>query len=348
MSRQPLRKISLKPWACMLLGALALMGAFAPSAAAQSPADWEKLIAAAKKEGKVTVYNGTGYRIIGDLGEQFTKQYGIQVEVLVGRASEIRERLRSEQAAGRAIADLLYSGATSMNLQMKEGAFVAHGPVVNAQDVAPPLEDNGTLLPINVGNFAMLVNTNMLKESEAPKSWKELADPKWDGKLLSDDPRALGAGEVWFEVTLRAFGRDFHEKVAARKPVFSRIYAESQRRIARGEYPIYLPFNVSETQGLKGLPVRVVIPTEGVPYIVLTTALVKDAPHPNAAKLFMSYLLSRDSQLFFVKEGFRPVTKDALANIPAELAPLTLAKLLGTTIPEKVEEHLALAKEIYK
>ena len=85
--------------------AAALAGA-AGGASAQS--DWDKVVAEAKKEGKVVIYNGTNFKIVRQLGDQFQKEYGIAVEVLDGRASEIRERIRTEQAAGRAIGDLIY------------------------------------------------------------------------------------------------------------------------------------------------------------------------------------------------------------------------------------------------
>jgi len=314
------------------------------SASAQS--DWDKVVAEAKKEGKVVIYNGTNFKIVRQLGDVFQNEYGITVEVLDGRASEIRERIRTEQAAGRAIGDLIYSGATSITLQAAEGAFKPHGGVPLGKNLAEPFTDNGTFLPANAGNFALLINTNLVKEDI--KSWKFLEDPKWSGKILSDDPRALGGGQVWFEVTYRTLGRDFHEKVAAHKPVISRVWAESNRRIARGEFPIYLPFNVSEYQTLKGLPVKVIIPDEGIPFVPFGSALLKDAPHPNAARLFMNFMLDPAQQLKFATEGFRPAAKDMGPRIPEEIRPLTQAKAMGTTEPGKTQGYLDLAKEIYK
>jgi iron(III) transport system substrate-binding protein len=86
----------------MLAAALA---GLAGGASAQS--DWDKLVAEAKKEGKLVIYNGAVFKIVREIGNLFQKEYGIEVEVLDGRASEIRERIRTEQAAGRAIGDLI-------------------------------------------------------------------------------------------------------------------------------------------------------------------------------------------------------------------------------------------------
>jgi iron(III) transport system substrate-binding protein len=321
----------------------ALTGMLGP-ASAQS--DWDKVIAEAKTEGKLVIYNGSNFRVVRKLGDLFQKEHGIAVEVLDGRASEIRERIRTEQAAGRAIGDLIYSGATSIALQASEGAFKPHGGVPLAASLAEPFTDNGTFLPASAGNFVLLINTNLVKQDI--RSWRELEDPKWAGKLLSDDPRALGAGEVWFEVTYRTLGRDFHEKIAAHKPVISRVFAESSRRIARGEFPVYFPFNASEYQSLKGLPVKVIIPEEGVPFVPFGSALIKDAPHPNAARLFLNFMLDPSRQLVFATEGFRPAVKDMGPRIPEDIRAFTLPKLMGTTEPGKTQGYLDLAKEIYK
>jgi iron(III) transport system substrate-binding protein len=149
-------------------------------------------------------------------------------------------------------------------------------------------------------------------------------------------------------VTYRTLGRDFHEKIAAHKPVISRVFAESNRRIARGEFPIYLPFNVSEYQSLKGLPIKVIIPQEGIPYVAFGSSLLKGAPHPNAARLFMNFLLEPDQQLAFALEGFRTAAKNMGPRIPEDIRPLTQAKAMGTTEPGKTQSYLDLAKEIYK
>ena len=327
------------------LAALAVV-VIAGAGGALAESGWDKVVAEAKKEGKVVVYNGTNYKIVRKLGDLFQKHYGIPVEVLDGRATEIRERIRTEQAAGRFIGDVNYTGRTTAAVQAAEGHFDAYGDLPLAKAVEAPFEANGIFLPSSAGNFALLINTSLVKDDI--KSWRDLEDPKWAGKILSDDPRALGGGQVWFEVTYRTLGRGFHEKVAAHKPVISRVYAESNRRIARGEFPIYLPFNASEYQSLKGLPIKVIIPQEGVPFVAFGTTLLRNPPHPNAGRLFMNWLLEPDQQLVFALEGFRPAARDMGPRIPEDIRPLTQAKAMGTTEPGKTQAYLDLAQEIYK
>src|SRR5262245_21588098 len=92
--------------ACLVAGLAVLAAALAGSVGASAQSDWDKVIAEAKNEGKVVVYNGTNFKIVRKLGDAFQARYGIAVEVLDGRASEIRERIRTEQAAGRFIGDV--------------------------------------------------------------------------------------------------------------------------------------------------------------------------------------------------------------------------------------------------
>jgi len=332
-------------WGCLKLVGVALAAVTSSAAYAQS-ANWNDVVAAAKREGKLLIYNGTNFPIVRKIAVEMQKETGIAIDVLDGRASEIRERIRTEQAAGRFIGDVGYTGATSAALQAADGAFQPHGELPLSETLAEPLVDDGVFVPSSAGNFALLINTNLVKEDI--KSWRELEDPKWAGKILSDDPRALGAGQVWFEVTYRTLGREFHEKIAAHKPVISRVFAESNRRIARGEFPIYLPFNVSEYQSLKGLPIKVILPQEGVPYVPFGSSLLKGAPHANAGRLFMNFLLEPEQQVAFALEGFRPAARGMGPRIPEDIRPLTQAKGMGTTQPGKTQGYLDLAKEIYK
>jgi iron(III) transport system substrate-binding protein len=196
--------------------------------------------------------------------------------------------------------------------------------------------------------YGLLINTSLVSDAAAPKSWRDLADPRWKGKILTDDMRALGGGAVFFFVTYEHLGREFHEALARQQPQFSRTPPENQRRVARGEFAIYLPMVLSESLRLKGLPVRAIVPEEGAPYVLFNLSLMKDAPHPNAARLLINHFLEPESRAVFVERG-RPVT---IAGVDGALAPEIRAianpKLLGTTDWTKQERMLGLAGEIYK
>jgi len=99
---------------------------------------------------------------------------------------------------------------------------------------------------------------------------------------------------------------------------------------------------------LKGLPVTAIIPTEGCPYVRFDGTMLKNAPHPNAARLLLDFFLSDEAQLLYANMGFVSVVGGLEGKIAAEAQPLAQAKLLGTTDPKLQEEMLKLAKQIYK
>lgn len=331
-----------------ILGGLAASAAVTRSAAAQD-ADWQKVVDAAKKEGKVSVYTASiGSPFHKVVFKAFEAKYGIKVELLEARASEVRERVRVEQSAGRFLGDLHHNGSTTTWLMMQDGNFQPHGAVPNLKNIESPYEADDIRVPAEVISYCLMVNRNMVKPGDEPKVWKDILDPKWAGKILSDDYRALGGGAVFFMVMYDAFGKEFHEKLAAQKPVFSRDLANSERRVARGEFPLYIPFSLQDLNNLKGLPVKPIVPAEGRPYIRFDLSTLKNAPHPNAARLFLNHYLEIDSQLVFANAGYNPVVKGVVEKTSEEIRPHLATKAMGTTTPQKQDAMLELAKQIYK
>jgi iron(III) transport system substrate-binding protein len=331
-----------------MLGLLAAAPAIVGSAAAQTD-DWNKVVEGAKKEGRLLIYTASvGSPFHRTVITAFEKKYGIKVDLLEARASEVRERVRVEQSAGRFLGDLHHNGSTTTGLMQRDGNFQPHGFIPNVKNIEAPYEADDIKIPAEVISYCVLVNRNLVKPADEPKSWKDLLDPKWTGKILSDDYRALGGGAVFFVVMQNAFGREYHEKLAAQKPVFSRDIANSERRIARGEFPLYIPFSLQDLNKLKGLPIKAIVPAEGRPYVRFDLSILRNAPHPNAARLFMNHYLEVDSQLVFGNAGYNPVVKDVVEKTLPEIKPLLATKAMGTTDFTRQDEMLALAKEIYK
>ncbi|TKT74601.1 extracellular solute-binding protein [Aquamicrobium sp. LC103] len=332
------------------LAAFVLCTMLASPALAQD-AEWEKVVEAAKKEGTVTVYNSQlGAPNFVAVVESFQKKYGIKVESLDVRASELTERLRSEQAAGRYIADIQMHSANSIETGMQQGIEVQeHGGIPNAANLREEMKKEMTdkHIPGFLQAYGILVNTSLVKPEDEPKGWQDLADPKWQGKILSDDMRPLGSGGTMFVVLHKTFGREFSDKLAAQKPVFSRDLRNDARRVARGEYPLYIPQMFAFANDLQGLPIKVVIPEEGVPYVSIHFAIMKNAPHPNAARLFINHFLDVEQQETYAKAWMVPVVEGVADRLDEQSRAFATAKLLGTRELDEYGPMMDLAKEIY-
>ena len=335
-----------------LAAGASVAGAVRPGNTAAQDAGWQKLIDAAKKEGKVVVYNGAvGTPALPKVASAFEAKYGIRVELLEARASELRERIRTEQASGKVLGDVSHNGSTTTALQLAEGTFQPHGDLPNAKRPLAPFAVDEHRVPIYVIPYGILVNTDMVKPNEEPKSWKDLLDPRWKGRILSDDVRALGGGAVFFMVTTQKMGKEFHEKLAQQGLHMNRELRGNYPRIARGEYPVYIPFTLPDTLDLKGLPVKAILPSEGLPYVRFDGAIFKGAPRPNAARLMLDFFLSDEGQLAYANLAFMPVVGGLESKISGDARGLVnemKPKLLGTTDPKLQDEMLKAAKSIYK
>jgi len=319
---------------------------------AQSSGEWTKVVGDAKTDGKVVVYSAyVGAPSSRNVAKAFETKYGIRVELLEVRGSEIRERVRVEQASGRFIGDVLYSSVGQVKLHEVEDKTVDPLPKMpNLARLTPQFPQDTAFAPTMTIPYGILVNTSLVKPGDEPKSWADLADPKWQGKILSDDTRAIGGGYLMMFAMhdSPALGVPYLDRLAANKPVMTRDQRESQRRTARGEFAVYIPFILTDTPTLKGLPVKAVLPTEGLPYVLYGNAPLKGSTRANAAKLYIDFCLSEEAQLLYAREGHGATTVGVSDKVPAEVKPILEARLLGTSDSARQNQMLDLAKKIFK
>ena len=329
---------------CVLAG----WAAFQPACAQEQ--DWEKVVAAAKKEGSVTVYHAQlGAPHWKAVVQNFEKAYGVKVQEFDARASELTERVRTEQTSGRYVADVEFHGDASILLQRQTDFVAEHGGVPNAANLRPPFKANSHSVPAWVQVICTLVNTNMVKPGDEPKQWKDLLDPKWKGKMLTDDMRAAGSGQTVFAVLYRKYGAEYFEKLKTQDMGIGRDLQENSRRIARGEYPIFINQILAFASPLKGLPVKIVPMEDGCPFTPIEGAILKGAPHPNAARLFINHLVSKESQTIYAKAWMGTVVKGVEEELTdPDAKRIAQVKLMGSIPLEDREPMLKVATEMFK
>lgn len=332
-------------------GAVLAGGALATGVRAQGPATapaagapvstkaWEEVVAAARKEGKLVLYSGAATpKTLGPVMESFEKRYGIKVDLLFGRPSEIRERVRAEQAAGRVHADLSMDGPT-INQPSFIGSYVPHEGIPNSSKLVSPFVDDGRLLPVGIGRQTVLMNTRLVKPADEPRSWFDLLDPKWRGKIVTDDPRSPGSGSLVYDVLNEKLGPQYLQKLVSQNLVVSTDISLNERRVAQGEFAFFIPFRIQSVPNLRGLPVKAMTAKEGDVYIVMTLQRVKNASRPNAARLFMNHFLDSPTQKHLLETAYGSVTGESDAQLPEDLKAINRGPLLGASEPQGLDER---------
>ena len=327
--------------------ALGLIGA--TSAQAQSQG-WSSVIDAAKKEGGVSVYHAQlGAPHWKAVVKAFEAKYGIRVEEFDARASELTERVRVEQTSGHFVADVEFHGDTSILLQRKSDFVARLGDLPNASRLAPPFARNDYSVPAWNQIVCMLVNTSIVKPEEEPKQWADLLDPRWKNKILTDDMRAVGCGQTVFAVLYKKYGEEFLKKLIAQNLGIGRDLQDDSRKVARGEYPVFINQIIAFASPLKGLPVKVITPSDGCPYTPIQGAVLRGAPHPNAALLFINYLLDPESQATYAKAWMGIVTTGVAEGLTdPDAKRFAQVKTMGSIPLEDRETLLKRATEMFK
>jgi iron(III) transport system substrate-binding protein len=320
-------------------------------ARAQTPVDWDAIAAAARKEGGVTLSTGLESPVLRVILQNFEKKYGVPVNSLIGRPSEVRERIRVAQFANRQQVDVVFGSEALTNIRYNEDKTVAEIPPQLRGDLdRTSLKSQVQFVPQITITYGLMVNQTQVKPEDEPRGFFDLLDPKWKGRILIDDPRTNGPGHIYF-IGTRVWGEpkhtDFHKRMAAQNPAFVIGTQEAARKIVRGEYPVLVAFTLPDITPLAGLPVKAIAPVEGSPFVLYGCSIVAGAPHPNAAMLFTHYNSSDEALVEYTKAGFGCGVQAVIERTPAQLRPLVDVKLLGTTDPKGQDEALKAAKAIY-
>jgi|SRR5581483_3278758 len=287
--------------------------AAAASSAATGSAAANALYEAAKKEGEVVVNNQDPDRDKLAV-DTFTKRYpGIKVTWQVGRGADISSKLITQAQANMYTHDVYASGPHDADAMRQAGMFAPYqSPELSA--VRPDfLDPNKTLMPLYVLVYGLTVNTNQVPAGQEPKSYKDLLDPKWKGKIAMQDPRGSG-GTMTALIGISkesSLGMDYLQKLAGQDMFIGRETLQLMTDLIRGEHAAMLGASagnlVAERDKNPSAPFKQIKPTEGMVFTLNWMGLVKNAPHPNAAKLWIDWRLSQEGQEILAKEGLAPV-----------------------------------------
>ncbi|MDP2644946.1 MAG: extracellular solute-binding protein [Desulfobacterales bacterium] len=351
--------------------AVTLMGYV--KADAQWEAEWQKTLEAGKKEGKVVVYD----TILGPAMRKqaliFGKQFGIELEVTFGRGSQFGQRLRREKAAGMNFADVVIAGGnTSFSIKQIGVTEPLDNKLILPEVINPKLWYTLDRLPwledakhffhfYAYPNRDITINTDLVKPGEI-ESWQDLLKPQFKGKIVWSDPSVVGSGFNGFATNIMNKVTDenyYRQLVATQDITLSRDLRQMAEWLARGKHAVAVSIPGPQIAQMldAGAHIAYVTVKEGT-YLSYGGGIVgvaAEAPHPNAAKVFVNWLLSRDGQDFAQKATKYMSARNDIpiddVNPQSRRKPgeryFVAANSMEKWINEDQKKYLALAKDIF-
>jgi iron(III) transport system substrate-binding protein len=295
--------------AMLVVGLLALV-AFAATAHAQAVN-----VDAAKKEEKIVVYGAQVPQAMEPMHKGFEKKYGIKVEYWRGSSTQVAERAISEFRAGRPGYDVVEGNRGVQLIMRNEGLFQKFIPPSSEKFPAQFKEKDGLITAWRALPISILYNTDMVKPGDAPRTFDDLLNPKWTGKITMPDPtrHTTTAQFLW---NLSKFKGDkwldYVRALAKQQPILVESLAPVTTTIIKGEAPVGITY-IKYVKQYKG-PVHYVLMDKYLTdpnYMSLSAKTTR----PNAAKLYMEYVVSPEGQKAAADEGEFPMLPGILPPI---------------------------------
>ena len=304
-------------------GAVAILSASTLAAPQPTPLSPE-LIEAARKEGKIVYYTAIDIKVAQNLAKAFEQKYpGITVQVERTGSERLYQRVSQERASSIFTADVYDATDQALFVAWKrEGVLEPFVPAEVLKWPASERDPDGAYFSVRFTLMPIAYNTKMVKPEEAPKSFVDLLDPKWAGKMVKGHPGYSGGIVTSTFQVMNVLGWDYFEKLGKQKVLQVQSSTEPPKKLALGERAVsadgleYVHIQLKE----EGAPIEIVYPKEGTPFVPSCEGIARNAPHPNAARLFISFMVSRETQQYLVDvaglRSFHPDVKDKPGRVP--------------------------------
>ena len=317
-------------------------------------AEWERTIAGAKKEGKLSLYLYQGEGELEGIAQAFQKKYSeIAVTTVPGRGGELGPRIMAERRAGKYLADVYISGPTTPYTVFYRGK--AMDPIRPAMILPEVIDESqwwsgkhhyidpeNKYIFVFVGSASggyVSYNSKLVNPQEFNSYW-DLLQPRWKGKILSKDPRVSGRQRIGIRILYytRELGPDFLRRLYGEMDVvLTQDIRQAVDWLANGKFSLCFFCSDIVRARQQGLPVdefstgRWKEPPTISAGSTGSLVLLNQAPHPNASKLFINWLLSREGQIVFQKLTNTPINSEESMriDIPKDAIPPELRRLDG-------------------
>lgn len=281
------------------------------------------------KTGKIVLYSPETPDMSKELAQAFEKAFsGSKVDDQYGGTSVIVNKLIAEKSSPKA--DVWYGGGGIFPFESAKSKdiitsytpeYAKEWKVV--QNGIKMRDDDWDWVGVNVFVLGFIYNTDLVKKEDAPKTWDDLLDPKWKGKVQMPNPAASGTATLTVLSQLMKRGDDegweYFEKLVEQTNAIPDSGLAPSQAVAKGEAEVAIAFDFMayEMQG-RGESVDFVVPDE-TPILVNPATLVKDGPNPEGGKQLIDYLLSKEGQELFAKWYMIPIRDDVESKTPLNL-----------------------------
>jgi iron(III) transport system substrate-binding protein len=305
------------------------------------------LVQAAKKEGSVMWYTSLALPSATSIAHFFkTKYTGIDVEVHRTGSQRVLQRVMQEASAGIKTVDVIHTSDAGHFVLMKDkGMLLKYTPQGTAPFPAGFKDKDGFYFGMRATLSVIATNPKIVPDKDAPRTWKDLLNPKWKGKMVSAHPGYSGIIMTHVLALVNLYGWDYFRDLAKNSLHLVQSANDPAGVVASGERPVGVngaEYFYYKTQK-QGNPIKIIYPSEGIPLVVSPVAIAKDAPHPNAAKLFSEYIFAKESQqLLADKEGLYTGHPDV--TYPADKPKLKDLKLLSVDAEELEKRNAEIKK----
>jgi iron(III) transport system substrate-binding protein len=313
----------------------------------QAAAAQDARVEAARKEGKVVWYTSLVLPSAEKVAKLFEAQYpGIKVEVHRTGSQRILQRVMQELSANIKNVDVIHTSDAGHFVLLKEKKLLMQYTPAGVEKFPAGFKDkDGYYFGLRATVNVITYNTKAMSAAEAPKTWKDLLDPKWKGKQVTAHPGYSGVIATHVLALEHMLGWDYFKQLAQNKPMIVQSANDPGTTVASGERVIGVNGGEYSAYQLKkkGNPIEIVYPKDGVPLVVSPTAIASFAPRPNAAKLFTDFTFTRECQQVMAdSEGLYTGHPDV--KYPGDKPKLNELKLLSVDAEELEKRNEEIKK----
>jgi iron(III) transport system substrate-binding protein len=282
----------------------------------------QRLIEGAKREGEITIYTSAQTTDLGPVVEAYEKKYGIKASIWRAGSEAVLNRALQEARAGRHTVDIVETNGPELESLSREQILQLVKSPYHADLIAPAIRPHGEWVGTRLNVFVQAYNTKLVKKEELPKTWDDLTDPRWKGRLGIEQEDSDWLAGIYGEIGEERASKVFRQITAANGVSVRKGHTLLTQLVASGEVPLALTVYNYKAEQLRreGAPIdwftigNAIARPNGV-------GLAKQAPHPHAALLFYDFELSEEGQKIIADREFVPTSRKV--DTPLNKVPMT-------------------------